>query len=226
MMADDLFIDHYKNLGVHFESTIQEIKQAFRKLAKLTHPDKKEGDTLSFLNIYSSYKILINKESKNIYDGQYKRYYFFFQTSSKKIEDSRFIKIPFHRIKYPTNISILLKHGLLGKRIKKSYLKHLLKVDYDMELHLEKNEFNNPICVTIPVTVRKSCSECWSANPLCQSCRGIGSYKTSSSVDVRFLGGLTVDSIIMIDLRKKEIKNSLYFKKKYLLLKVILNNLD
>ena len=86
-------------------------------------------------------------------------------------------------------------------------------------------EFTHPISVDIPVTTRAYCPECLSSDPYCQSCSGVGSYKTNSSVKIKFLGGLSPDSIITVDLRKRKPGNLIHFKKNQLLIKLIMDKL-
>ncbi len=224
-MTNGLFIDHYKNLGIEYKATKEEVKRAFRKLAKLTHPDKNEGNALLFLSVYSSYEILANRDSRLVYDKQYQQYYFSPQNSLHAIQNRNFIDIPPSRIQYPTNIALLLEHGLLGERLKKRHIKYFLNIDYDMELHLKEHEFACPISVDIPVTTRAYCPECLSSDPYCQSCSGLGAYKTNSSVKVKFLGGLSPGSIITVNLRKRKLGNLTHFKKNQLLIKLFMDEL-
>jgi hypothetical protein len=55
--------DNYRVLGLTRDATSQDIKRAFRKLAKEHHPDKK-GSNEKFLRIKSAYEALL-KESSN-----------------------------------------------------------------------------------------------------------------------------------------------------------------
>ena len=51
--------DYYELLGVSKTATDEEIKRAFRKLAKMYHPDNKEtGDEAKFKEIGEAYAIL------------------------------------------------------------------------------------------------------------------------------------------------------------------------
>ena len=51
--------DYYELLGVSKTATDEEIKRAFRKLAKMYHPDNKEtGDAAKFKQIGETYAIL------------------------------------------------------------------------------------------------------------------------------------------------------------------------
>lgn len=66
--------DHYAILGLNKNATDSEIKAAFRKLAKIYHPDK--GSThpdakAIFERILKAYNILINPSSRRRYDNSF-----------------------------------------------------------------------------------------------------------------------------------------------------------
>ncbi len=60
--------DYYKILGVPKNSSQEEIKKAYYKLAHLYHPDKKGGDEAKFKEINEAYQVLSNKEKRAQYD--------------------------------------------------------------------------------------------------------------------------------------------------------------
>jgi len=60
-------MSHYDTLGVAQNATPEEIKQAFRRLAKEYHPDV-GGDAAKFQAISEAYEILINPDKKAHYD--------------------------------------------------------------------------------------------------------------------------------------------------------------
>lgn len=63
--------DYYKILGVSRDAGETEIKSAYRKLAKLHHPDKNKGDTRAadkFKDISEAYEVLGDGEKKKMYD--------------------------------------------------------------------------------------------------------------------------------------------------------------
>lgn len=60
-------MDHYKTLGVDKNSTPDQIKQAYRKLASIHHPDK-GGDTAKFQDIQTAYETLSDPNKKQEYD--------------------------------------------------------------------------------------------------------------------------------------------------------------
>jgi len=60
--------DYYKILGVQKESSEEEIKKAYRKLAHQYHPDKSHGDEKKFKEINEAYQVLSDKEKRTQYD--------------------------------------------------------------------------------------------------------------------------------------------------------------
>ena len=63
--------DHYNVLGVSREATADEIKRAYRKLAKRYHPDRNPGDKQAearFKEAAESYAVLSDPEKRARYD--------------------------------------------------------------------------------------------------------------------------------------------------------------
>ena len=59
--------DYYKTLGVPRNATQDEIKKAFRKLARQHHPDA-GGDEAKFKEINEAYEVLSDEKKRNLYD--------------------------------------------------------------------------------------------------------------------------------------------------------------
>lgn len=59
--------DYYKTLGVSKNATADEIKKAFRKLARENHPDA-GGDEEKFKEINEAYEVLSDEKKRQLYD--------------------------------------------------------------------------------------------------------------------------------------------------------------
>ncbi len=62
--------DYYRILVIEPSASIQEIKQAYRRLAKTFHPDKNPGDAYAaaqFADIKEAYEVLTNPAKKEFY---------------------------------------------------------------------------------------------------------------------------------------------------------------
>ncbi len=75
-MAATDFKDYYSILGVNKTASVEEIKQAFRKLARKYHPDVNPGNKEAearFKEVSEAYEVLSDKEKRQKYDqfGQY-----------------------------------------------------------------------------------------------------------------------------------------------------------
>lgn len=61
----------YRALGVSPVADPEEIKNAYRQLAKVTHPDSGRGSEFQFHKIYNAYKILSDDEARARYDRRF-----------------------------------------------------------------------------------------------------------------------------------------------------------
>ena len=71
----DCKIDYYKILEVNKQSSLQEIKKSYKKLAVKHHPDK-GGNPEYFKNISEAYQVLSDPEKREIYDKYGKNVWF------------------------------------------------------------------------------------------------------------------------------------------------------
>lgn len=66
-MANNSTPDYYKTLGVSRTASQDEIKKAFRKLARTHHPDA-GGDEAKFKQINEAYEVLSDEKKRQLYD--------------------------------------------------------------------------------------------------------------------------------------------------------------
>ncbi len=71
------FIDYYKVLGISENAILEEIKKAFRELAKEYHPDKNKSRDANekFREVFEAYEILKDKITKDIFDERRRKFY-------------------------------------------------------------------------------------------------------------------------------------------------------
>ena len=65
-------MDLYDILSIPHNATNDDISKAYKKLAKIYHPDKKTGDTEKFQQINYAYNILINDTTRLKYNDMKK----------------------------------------------------------------------------------------------------------------------------------------------------------
>lgn len=61
-------MDFYKTLGIDKSASQEDIKQAYKKLAKDTHPDRNGGDDTRFKQINEAYQTLGDQKKRQEYD--------------------------------------------------------------------------------------------------------------------------------------------------------------
>ena len=63
--------DYYQTLGVKREASTEEIRKAYRKLARKHHPDLNPGDKVAeerFKQVQEAYDVLKEPKKKKMYD--------------------------------------------------------------------------------------------------------------------------------------------------------------
>ena len=61
--------DHYSMLGVSSEFSPEELKKAYKKMSRVTHPDKNGGSTTRFQAVAAAYETLSDADRREAYDA-------------------------------------------------------------------------------------------------------------------------------------------------------------
>ncbi|MCB1166486.1 MAG: DnaJ domain-containing protein [Leptospiraceae bacterium] len=217
-----VFVDHYHLLGVNPAATREEIQKAFRKLAKVHHPDKRGGDPLRFHCIYTAYRILSDEPSRRRFDEVlFRRRLRNAGIDKEKAQKQKVFRVGAERFVYPASVAALARKGLLRKKFRSRDRRRYLKIDYDLELPLLEREMPGPLRIFVPVVARILCPDCLGSDTDCYACGGKGSYKASRTVRVDLEGGLGEGQILQLDLTGLRPDGPLsYFKKKQIRIKI------
>ena len=220
----NVFVDHYGLLGISPVASTEEVQRAFRRLAKIHHPDKSGGDPLRFHSIYTAYRILSVESSRRRFDEV------FFRHRLKKAgldknnatgPARKVFRVGAERFVYPTSVASLAKKGLLRRKFRSRDRRRYLRIDYDLELPLLEREMPGPLRIYVPVVARILCPDCLGSDTDCYACNGKGSYKASRTVRVDLEGGLSEGQILQLDLSRLRPDGPLsYFKKKTIRIKI------
>jgi DnaJ-class molecular chaperone len=60
--------DHYAELDVHRDATLEQITAAYRRLAMARHPDRPEGSAEAFHALQAAYEVLRDPGTRRDYD--------------------------------------------------------------------------------------------------------------------------------------------------------------
>ena len=73
-MGDEPLTSYYDFLGVRSEASTREIKSAFRKKAKVFHPDTARSDDRSMRFLLEAYRTLSDPQRRRDYDRKLRRF--------------------------------------------------------------------------------------------------------------------------------------------------------
>ena len=215
-----IFVDHYAILGLDTTVDTDLVKKAFRRLAKVHHPDRAGGDGLRFLEIYTAYRVLADPERRRLYDRQHRAFRESLAHKDRMRSEPPRHMIPATRLIFPGNIQRLAKRGLLRRKYRNRDRRFILNIDYDLELLLSPGELASRLRVAVPVIARKLCPDCLGSNPECFACNGRGSYKSSQMIHLDLDGGLSDGQIIEVNLQGMRPAPLSHFKRRKLRLKI------
>jgi DnaJ-class molecular chaperone len=209
--------DYYKILNLPFGSSEDVIRATYRNLAKLFHPDNiKTGNRNKFEEIHTAYRAL-SGTLREKYDLSYKKIY----KSSYYKDIYKTIILSQDRILYPGSITELARNGLLRAGLRNKDRKKFTGINHDIDLIIKKEEINYRILVKLPLTARVLCPTCKGSDIYCESCGGIGKYKSTRFVQIILDPQTLVNKrIFELELSRLKPDKFTHFKKKKLRLRI------
>lgn len=215
------FPDYYSILNLPYGSSVDLIKNYYYTLAKVYHPDnKKTGTREKFEEIHKAYQIL-SSEQREVYDKVYQKVY---TLKRKLLVQKESILLNPDRIQYTTSIQKLAKRGLLKTGLRKKDRSKFTGEKHDIDLKILKSEIGKKILVKVPLVVRQLCPSCQGSDLHCESCNGIGNYKSTRYLQIGFEPNQVVNNrIYEFELNRLRPEKFIHFKKKKLRIKIELH---
>lgn len=177
--------DYYNTLGVSKDATKEDIKQAYKKLAKKYHPDlnKEAGSTEKFKEINEAAAVLSDDKKRANYDR--------FGTSDEAFGPGGFDYKDFEQgFGRDFDVDDIFEQffggGMFGsgrKRQRKSGAERGADLRFEMEITLEEAAFGVEKEITIPKL------------ETCTSCQGLGAESENDIVRCQTCGGSGVQTI-------------------------------
>ena len=200
--------DYYRILGVNRSASEQEIKQAYRRLARKYHPDVNPNDKSAeekFKEINGAYEVLSNKEKRQKYDqfGDQWQY-------ADQFAQARQKQTPFWDFSQAGEQSFRFENADLGDlfgdlfhgRTRSQRIRPRLghDVEYPVEVTLE--EAHHGSSRTISLEIKEPCSGCGGTGQIqnmpCSICQGSGITTKMKRLEVKIPPGVKTGSRVRI----------------------------
>lgn len=200
--------DYYKILGVKREATEQEIKQAYRKLARKLHPDVNPGDKTAeakFKEVNEAYEVLSDKEKRKKYDmygDQWQHADQFTQSTGQP--DSFWQSGETREFRFDDGDLASIFGNLFGSgrqgRSSRTRSRENLNIDLPIEVTLEEAYLGTRRVISLEgSTVCATCHGTGSIrNVPCSVCRGTGVLPNMKKIEVTVPPGVTDGSRIRV----------------------------
>lgn len=178
-------VNYYDVLGVSCDASLEEIKSAYRKLARKYHPDLNHGDekcSLKFKEITAAYEVLSNASKRRNFDAlrrpyQQNSYKYTTSTNTKQTTKSNFKKTS--------------SKGNIFENIVSSFKKGH---DIQTEITITQSEAINGCVKKLNILHTHTCPNCQGRvflnNSTCPTCNGTGEQSIHKIIKVRIPKGV------------------------------------
>ncbi|BBA85281.1 chaperone protein DnaJ [endosymbiont of Sipalinus gigas] len=170
-------LDYYQVLGISKDSSDQEIKKAYKRLAIKFHPDHNQGDIKSeekFKEVKEAYEILIDPKKRSIYD----KYGYYESDTSSGYSKDRYNNNFYSKSESSFNdiFSDIFSDIFNDNRKNSTYKGSDININLDIDL--EDSFFGSS--KDIKINILDKCDLCngsgskYGKNSICSSCEGKG----------------------------------------------------
>lgn len=190
--------DYYKILGVSKKSSIDEIKKAFRNLARKYHPDVTKNDKeleKRFKDIFEAYEVLSDDEKKKQYD-LYTEQDWNIRKATGNLNENLVNK------KGSNSSFSDFFYSIFGS-VKENTLKNIKKINnLEKEITITLEDAYNGVEKEVLIPIEENCKKCHGSgninNQPCLTCKGKGILSISRAVNVKIPSGVSHDSKLSI----------------------------
>ena len=204
--------DYYNILGVKRDASEQELKRAYRRLARKHHPDVNPGDKSAeakFKEINEAYEVLSDKEKRQKYDqfgDQWQHADQFARAGGQQTHSRDFGQgggaqgFRFEERDLDSLFGEMFQGFRTGTTSRRAQARHSLDVDYPVEITLE--EAYQGASRILGLEAEEPCPTCGSTgqiqNVLCSVCRGSGVLAHLKHLEVKIPPGVRDGSRVRV----------------------------
>ncbi|MBU1078781.1 MAG: DnaJ domain-containing protein [Spirochaetes bacterium] len=210
----------YEILNVSITSSMEQIKQQYRELAKKYHPDvSHEEKALPMFNLITrAYKTLTDKKRRIEYNERLMKVRFKAQAGDLAVDEKKEIKIIYSR-----SLGVLAKRGFFLSTIPKRF-REKNDIKYDIEVVVDYYEAQKGGIIEIAVPTKLPCWECQSRDHYCPICDGKGYIMRPTKIKVVIPTAPRNGEIFEVNLSKIKQGNLAVIRAQKLRLKIVLSN--
>jgi DnaJ-class molecular chaperone len=198
-MSSVKYKDYYETLGVQRSSSQDEIRKAYRKLARKYHPDRNPGDKSAeehFKDIQEAYAVLSDPEKRQQYD----RLGSGWQQGADIFGDFGGFSDFFQSLFGGRGRAASSQSAQSGSRVWRSQPARGADVESEIELSLE--ELHKGTRPTVVLRTTEVCPDCQGKGvrrmSRCSRCQGTGELTTRKRLTVRIPPGMRDGSVLRL----------------------------